>query len=261
MRDLLSIGTSRGCEMIGTGIGLGLSGYRLPSAFFNPLDISGLQVWLDASDSTTLCQSNGGSLASADGDPVGYWLDKSGNNRHHQQTDGTKKPGIKLSTQNGKNGVNFDGVNDYLDSSSNFSAGSSGYSYFIVTKLLSGGPSYPYLVHNKSATNEFPFISPYSVNWRIGVLNFSYSVNTTYLTGFVNSIPNLTAFLNGTSKTGTWNQSGSQNSLLRIGASDDFDSGAFWKGYVFEILGYNQVLSDSQINSVKVYLNSKWSIY
>jgi hypothetical protein len=29
MRDLLSIGTSRGCEMIGVGVGLGLSGYRL----------------------------------------------------------------------------------------------------------------------------------------------------------------------------------------------------------------------------------------
>jgi len=29
MRDLLSIGTSRGCEMIGTGIGLGLSGFRV----------------------------------------------------------------------------------------------------------------------------------------------------------------------------------------------------------------------------------------
>jgi hypothetical protein len=41
MRDLLSIGTSRGCEMIGTGIGLGLSGYRFnPAGVLPVLDIN-----------------------------------------------------------------------------------------------------------------------------------------------------------------------------------------------------------------------------
>ncbi len=42
MRDLLSIGTSRGCEMIGTGIGLGLAGYRInPAGMMLPvLDIN-----------------------------------------------------------------------------------------------------------------------------------------------------------------------------------------------------------------------------
>ena len=70
MRDLLSIGTSRGCEMIGTGIGLGLSGYRMAAASFNPSKISGLQLWLDAADSSTILQSSGGSAASADGDEI-----------------------------------------------------------------------------------------------------------------------------------------------------------------------------------------------
>jgi len=41
MRDLLSIGTSRGCEMIGTGIGLGLAGYRFnPAGVLPVLDIN-----------------------------------------------------------------------------------------------------------------------------------------------------------------------------------------------------------------------------
>ena len=41
MRDLLSIGTSRGCEMIGTGIGLGLSGFRVnPPGFPATLDLN-----------------------------------------------------------------------------------------------------------------------------------------------------------------------------------------------------------------------------
>ena len=41
MRDLLSVGTSRGCEMIGTGIGLGLSGYRVnPPGVIPVLDLN-----------------------------------------------------------------------------------------------------------------------------------------------------------------------------------------------------------------------------
>ena len=41
MRDLLSIGTSRGCEMIGTGIGLGLSGFRVnPPGIIPTLDLN-----------------------------------------------------------------------------------------------------------------------------------------------------------------------------------------------------------------------------
>lgn len=41
MRDLLSIGTSRGCEMIGTGIGLGLSGFRVnPPGALATLDLN-----------------------------------------------------------------------------------------------------------------------------------------------------------------------------------------------------------------------------
>ena len=121
MRDLLSIGTSRGCEMIGTGIGLGLSGYTLSRNAFKPDMVSGLQLWLDAADSTTLYQSAGGALATADGDPVGQWQDKSGNSRHAGQTDGTKKPSLKTLVQNGKNAILNDGVNDILNLSSNLS--------------------------------------------------------------------------------------------------------------------------------------------
>jgi len=50
MRDLLSIGTSRGCEMIGTGIGLGLSGFRV-----NP---PGFPATLDLNFATTLSLSS-----------------------------------------------------------------------------------------------------------------------------------------------------------------------------------------------------------
>jgi len=57
----------------------------------NPLTLSPA-LWLDASDASTLFQATTGSVpAAADGDAVGYWLDKSGNNRHASQTSGSNK--------------------------------------------------------------------------------------------------------------------------------------------------------------------------
>ena len=74
-----------------------------------PLSIPGLQLWLDASDSSTLFQnSDGTTVATADGDPVGRWADKSGNGRHATQTDGTKKPFKKLAVKNSRDVIRWD---------------------------------------------------------------------------------------------------------------------------------------------------------
>ena len=143
MRDLLSIGTSRGCEMIGTGIGLGLSGFNLSRNLFSPLSITGLQFWVDAADASTLYTDSGlTTLAVADGDVVGGWKDKSGNNRHAIQTDGTKKPLLKTSVQNGRNAVRTDGVNDLLDLAYD-SNGLSGFTLICVVKKQ-GSPGTTY---------------------------------------------------------------------------------------------------------------------
>lgn len=48
---------------------------------FSPASLSGLALWLDASDASTLEQTAGGSLAGV-GDPVRRWKDKSGNANH-----------------------------------------------------------------------------------------------------------------------------------------------------------------------------------
>ena len=62
-----------------------------------PTDIAGLQLWLDASDSTTLfTDSAGTTLATADGDPIGCWKDKSGNGNNVIQSDVSLKPSLKL---------------------------------------------------------------------------------------------------------------------------------------------------------------------
>lgn len=66
-------------------------------------------LWLDAADPATLYQSAGGSLATANADPVGQWRDKSANGRHCEQATAAKIPTLRAAVQNGLNVVRFDG--------------------------------------------------------------------------------------------------------------------------------------------------------
>lgn len=66
------------------------------AAPFVPTDISGLRVWLDASDSSTI---NGGSFS--DGDSVSTWTDKS-SNAYSFTAAGGLRPIVKTNQQNGK---------------------------------------------------------------------------------------------------------------------------------------------------------------
>lgn len=80
---------------------------------FDPRTISGLALWLDAAAGTTLFQSsNGTTAASAAGDAVGYWGDRSGNGKNATQTTANNRPTIAPVTRNGKTVIRFDGLND-----------------------------------------------------------------------------------------------------------------------------------------------------
>ena len=62
---------------------------------FNPKSISGLALWLDAADGSTLFQNSDGTTpATAASDPVGYWGDKSGSGRHATQATAGSRPTI-----------------------------------------------------------------------------------------------------------------------------------------------------------------------
>jgi hypothetical protein len=82
---------------------------RPASSGFNPRQISGLALWLDASDSSTLFQNSDGTVpATATSDPVGYWGDKSGNARHAVQATAGSRPAISGTTQGGRKALAFD---------------------------------------------------------------------------------------------------------------------------------------------------------
>jgi hypothetical protein len=86
--------------------GIGTGEFSAGSAAVTPVlpvveTISGLQLWLDASDSSTLFDATtGGSLVAADG-AVARWQDKSGNARHATQATSGFRPTRKLAQSNG----------------------------------------------------------------------------------------------------------------------------------------------------------------
>ena len=81
---------------------------------FNPLTLSPA-LYLDSSKDSTLFQVTGGSLATANGDPVGQWQDWTSNLNHLVQSSGTNKPTLDLASKS----IAFNGSSQYMDLSTN----------------------------------------------------------------------------------------------------------------------------------------------
>ena len=76
---------------------------------FNPRSISGLALWFDANDSSTITTVSGA---------VSQWNSKVGGYTATQTT-ANNRPAYSATSFNGKAGVSFDGSNDQLDSTYN----------------------------------------------------------------------------------------------------------------------------------------------
>lgn len=89
----------------------------VPEPIWTPLDLfkgDKQGVWYDPSDLSTLFQDAAGTVpVTANGDPVGKMLDKSGNGNHAVQTLSAARPVYR--TDGVLHWLNFDGVDDYLE--------------------------------------------------------------------------------------------------------------------------------------------------
>lgn len=76
---------------------------------FSPLDIAGLELWLDGSDASTMYDATSGGSLVADGGAVARWEDKSGNGNHVTQSTANNRP-----LRTGVEGLDFDGADDRM---------------------------------------------------------------------------------------------------------------------------------------------------
>jgi hypothetical protein len=82
---------------------------------FDPRRIAGLIGWWDFSDPALLRQTTAGATAvTADGDVVGYAIDKSGNNRPMASNNDARRPTYKTNILNGRSAIRFDGADDAI---------------------------------------------------------------------------------------------------------------------------------------------------
>ena len=237
---------------------------RSPRAFA-PIDISSLNLWLDAADVT------GTGSNPADG-TLATWVDKSG-------VGGTAtafgSPTLSSTAVNGKPGVSLNGTSmGYRGAVTN---SGTVVTAFVVATLDSGAKRYGRLVSltgdtTSDVTNPqcvIPFYrDPDTAQNIAGYRTAKKSTRPTpgYATPFyaasIFDNTNNTVYVNGTAGTPV----GSTGSFLitKYGlgipgngspATDDY-----WKGYVSEVLVYNSALSTTNRQAVEAYLATKWGI-
>ena len=265
---------------------------RPKASGFNPRSISGLAMWLDASDGATLFQNSDGTVpATATSDPIGYWGDKSGNGRHVTQSISASRP--TLTTVATKTAVNFDGTDDTIW----FQQGvtSNNLSVFCVFKCdtLNGGIVYDcgYTSDNTNTqySNQTGFMNAAGLQisaagapaHRLDSMR-SFISNDQGRSGLAGSVaanavalstvaatyattPLRYAAKNGNEVTGTSRFNGTIWSVVSLGArrnAGTFPPAAsvFLDGQICEFLIYEQNLPQSQRRRVESYLATKWGI-
>ena len=226
---------------------------------FSPLDIAGLQLWLDGSDIATLFQDSAKTTpVTADGDVVGAMADKSGNGRDLLQATTANKPLYKTAIQNGLSVVRFDGTDDKLGPTV-FTLNQPFTIVMVINQITwtdldyisDGGTDTTTAIHLRTIT---PTIAMYAG---------SISCDNTGLT--VGSFGILRALFNGASSVSEVNNNTEQTG--NVGAAN---AGGFTIGRVTtspsrhpnieigEVVIYN---SSIKYQGLKNYLNSKWAVY
>jgi hypothetical protein len=155
-------------------IGDYISETKWPGAGNVVTGITGLQLWLDASDALSLFDATtGGSLVAADGG-VARWEDKSGNARHMTQATSGSRPTRKTAIQNSLAVLRFDGSNDFMSVASSEA----------TFAFLHSTNSTIFLVLDANRSGYAPFLSTFDT----GSANVGISLETTNGSGTADKV-------------------------------------------------------------------------
>jgi hypothetical protein len=257
-----------------------------PMCFVDPTSISGLQIWLDAADSSTLFDAtSGGSIVAVDGG-VARWQDKSGNARHFTQSAIASRPLRKANQQNGLNALLFDGSNDYLIGGDYLDLdGTNQATIFLVIRNPTSSVPTAELINKRDGTGGdngwFVYINAtgrfetglrdsqgYFVLASINalapmnggaVLTFKIIAGSPEQSAaqFRNGLPLAASITNNATTVAT-----NTSKAVYLGILE-FTAGSFYRPYsgnFCEVIAYNSALSDANRSAVESYLMAKWGI-
>jgi hypothetical protein len=217
---------------------------------FNPRQISGILVWMDAADTSYNAST-------------GTWEDKSGNGRNFTQGTAANRPIVSSVTQNGRPILEFDGSNDRLTASGNWLQ-ISNCTLFSAFRRLAG--VFGGIISSVTDSDRSPAIL---IDSNAGALRGHGNLSragASVVDSFCVFSGTVTAgatelFVNGTQRDtdAASNTLDTSATTTRIGTYRQTDV-LFFNGYIGEIIAYNRVLTVSERKRVEGYLGKKWGI-
>lgn len=239
---------------------------------FDPRAISGLAVWLDAADSATLFDATtGGSLVTANSG-VGRWADKSGNGRNATQGTANNRPLRRVASQNGLDGVEFDGTNDVMSTAS--FTHTVQFTLFIVHKMLNVSPAAYSRIIEHGSNNGLAIVNTDNSGTGTNRYGLQYASSA-----FVNSneaFSTATRLLRYSSDDSTTRNlsfsvdGGADFTFTRTGTPSSpsvlwlasFGGGQLFTSQVmYEVCYYGRLLTASESSAIGQYLRTKWRVY
>lgn len=229
---------------------------------FNPRAISGLALWLDAADASTV---------TLNGSNVSQWRDKSGNNRHAGQSTAANQPAWNTSPRNGRSTITWSNssfMNGAMASATaytvfaviRYQSTSAGFSrFFSLGRTGAGDSSSPAHVPMYRVNSGENFAS-FSGSPR-GQVTFPYN-QFAVLTSAHDGATVSNRINGGTAATASYSLTGTNFTRYAIGTSLDgaFDAFSTIVGETCEYLAYARALSLSEQETVWRYLGQKWGI-
>jgi hypothetical protein len=214
--------------------------WRYPSAFV-PTSIGNCQLWLDASDTTTITIATG----------VSQWNDKSGNNRNVSQPTTANQPSYANNT------ITFNG-STYLTNlvSAGISAGN--FTGYLVYKPTGAGGRALFVVDNN--TNWIMIdTGQVAENSNGGGAYIATTISTTVPT--IVAVTSATTYsLDGNAFSSISNGYSQGQSPTSINVGSGVSGGVLFSGSVYEVIVYSFVLSQPQQYQIQGYLAWKWGL-
>ncbi len=262
--------------MFGMNIGK-LGVLRKAAAAFSPAKLfsSGEQgIWLDCSDLSTMFQDSAGTTpVTADGQPVGLILDKSGNGNHASQATAAARPLYK--TDGTYHWLQFDGVDDSLSTVSfDMTLSTKASLFFGFNKTTDTNPGWLFenltlnangiAVSQRGTNLEIGFKTQYEMNESIGPYSApqKLSVSALFDPGNSNSQEKIGIRVNGTPIEGSlWNSAGAGNFgnfPLNIGKRSD---GYYLGFHLNSIVILGRQATTQEITDTETWVNSKTGAY
>jgi hypothetical protein len=217
---------------------------------FQPIDVPGCALWLDAADSSTI---------TLNGSTVSSWADKSGNGNIVTQATSANQPTYVTNVVNGNPVLRFNGTSHVLQKTSFTSLGTNSVSFWLVERNLSNsgggapfsfnsGPNNGIVFQNNNGLQPLPNSVPYTSS--VARIVFYNRTNTGsgdsgYLNGTVVSIRDD-------------NTTGTYGTTFAVGMR--ILSTIYTSGDICEILIFIGMPTVSERQQVEGYLAHKWGL-